>query len=134
MLEPKELQPATPPQDTEAVSRALQAMPNPPAVRWGHNQALYRPAADAIAMPYPKRFYSAHGFLETFWHELPHATAHRSRLNRWNDRLDLNPTLHERAAEELVAEITAAMMLARSNIPPDAAGAPKKGAAKQRRR
>ena len=120
MPEPEELQTATPPQDTEDISRALQNMPNPPAVSWGHNQAMYRPAADVIAMPYPKRFYSDHGFLATFWHELAHAIGHRSRLDRWRDHLDLGPTLHEYAAEELVAEITAAMMLARYNIPPDA--------------
>lgn len=120
MPEPEELQTANPPQDTEAISRALQAMPSPPAVSWGHNQALYRPAADVIEMPYPKRFHSDHGFLSTFWHELAHATGHRSRLDRWSYHLDSGPTLHEYAAEELVAEITAAMMLARYNIPPDA--------------
>lgn len=95
-------------------------MPNPPAVSWGHNQALYRLDDDVIEMPDPKRFHSDHGLLETFWHELAHATGHRSRLNRWDNAKDVSQNLHERAAEELVAEITAAMMTARYDIPPDA--------------
>ena len=118
--ETEEVLPSNPPQDATVLTAALAALPNPPSLSWGHNQAQYRPNDDIIEMPDPKRFYDDQGLMQTFWHELAHATGHHSRLNRWPDEWSGNVSIHERAAEELVAEITAAMLMTHYNRPVEA--------------
>ena len=109
--EPGEELPPNPPQDAAVLTAALAALPHPPGLSWGHNQAQYVPARDIIEMPDPRRFYDDQGLMQTFWHELAHATGHHSRLSRWPEDTIGIVSMHERAAEELVAEITAAMLM-----------------------
>jgi antirestriction protein ArdC len=88
----------------------VRAMPCPPAILHGHQQAFYTPATDTLHMPIPACFQSPEAYFATLWHELTHATGHRARLNR-RTLTDLclfgDPTY---AREELVAEMGAAYL------------------------
>ena len=79
----------------------------------GGTVAAYAPAIDAIRMPPFEAFKGAHPFYSTLFHEMGHATGHKSRLDRqlkgkFGDR--------EYAAEELIAELTSAFTCAEWGI------------------
>jgi antirestriction protein ArdC len=83
----------------------------------GGNEAYYMPATDNIRMPSFAAFISGNAFYATLAHEMVHASGHKSRLDR--------ETLHQyskstaiRAAEELVAEVGAAMLCAQLGMAP----------------
>jgi len=78
-------------------------------MREGHGQACYYPGADYIGMPAFASFKGADHFYNTAFHELGHWTGHKSRLDR-----DMRGRFGDRhyAAEELVAELTAAFLCA----------------------
>jgi antirestriction protein ArdC len=82
-------------------------------IREGMGEAYYRPGADFISLPRFDAFKSAAAFYGTAFHELGHATGHKSRLDR-----DLRHRFGERAyaAEELVAELCAAFLCAEFSI------------------
>jgi antirestriction protein ArdC len=69
-------------------------------IREGLGEAYYRPSDDYISLPAFAAFKSAATFYAVAFHELGHATGHKSRLGR-----DLRSRFGERAyaAEELVA-------------------------------
>jgi len=74
------------------------------------------PALDVVMMPPPTSFTCLEAYAATFAHEAAHWTGHSSRLNRltfkrWGD--------DEYAAEELVAEISAALTCAWFGLPPE---------------
>lgn len=72
-----------------------------------YDKAFYSPIADVIAMPKLGQFRDVHSYYSTFLHEAAHSTGHNSRL----DRPLANPFgSKEYAKEELVAEISAAML------------------------
>jgi antirestriction protein ArdC len=76
-------------------------------------RAQYAPSLDRIQMPAFEAFVGAHAFYSTLFHEMGHATGHPSRLGRelkgkFGDR--------EYAAEELIAELTAAFVCAEWGI------------------
>lgn len=73
----------------------------------GHDgaRAAYSPTLDVIAMPKPESFETSENYYATCLHELAHWTGHESRLNR-NLRGRFGDD--EYAAEELIAELTAA--------------------------
>ena len=71
-------------------------------IEYGFNQAAYSPAQNKIWMPALSAFHSEPDFYATLFHEMVHATAHRSRLDRDTSCY---------AFEELVAEIGAAMLM-----------------------
>jgi antirestriction protein ArdC len=79
----------------------------------GGNRACYMPGTDTIRIPTIDRFRTAAAYYATRAHESVHATGHSSRLTR---------TFGERfgdgayAAEELVAELGAAMWCAQAGI------------------
>ena len=85
-------------------------------IREGAGEAFYRPGADLISMPRFEAFKSAAHFYGVAFHELGHATGHKSRLDR-----DLRHRFGERAyaAEELVAELCAAFLCAEFSIDGD---------------
>ena len=74
------------------------------------NRAYYSLSSDKVVLPLKTQFETLQGYYSTIFHELGHSTGHKSRLNR--------STLTEQAAfgsatysrEELVAEITSAMI------------------------
>ena len=79
----------------------------------GGNEAGYRPATDTIFVPTLAQFDHAAGYYATLAHEHVHWTAHPSRLAR-----DLTGRFGDDryAAEELVAELGAAMWCAQHGI------------------
>lgn len=81
----------------------------------GGNVACYQPAADRIRVPSLAQFDAAEHFYSTLAHEHVHWTGHRFRLNR-----DLTGAFGSDAyaAEELVAELGAAMWCAHTGIGP----------------
>ena len=78
-------------------------------VRHGGVRAYYDPNADYIRVPDARRFDGADDYFATVLHELAHWTGHASRLAR-----DLTGRFgsDNYAAEELVAELTAAFLCA----------------------
>ena len=94
----------------EACERIVQGMPNKPMAQHVYPAAWYKPSLDLVNMPRPETFDKPESYYATLFHELAHATGHVSRLNR--------PTLVDMAPfgstnyskEELVAEMTAAML------------------------
>jgi len=84
-------------------------MPKKPAITFKESRAYYSPQFDYVNMPKPESFNSPHNYYSTLFHELGHATGHKSRLDRqqgdtaWN-AFGSDPY----AKEELVAEMTAA--------------------------
>lgn len=104
---------ANPIQDCE---RVLSGMPEPrPTIQTGEPRAWYAPALDVVNMPPRELFADAPAYYATLFHELSHATAHASRLNRplfpQSDRLDYG-------REELIAEMGAAFLCAEAGISP----------------
>lgn len=85
-------------------------------VRHGESQAYYRPSGDYINMPEFVSFKSAAHYYATHFHELGHWTGNTARLDR-----DLRNRFGSAAyaAEELVAELTAAFLCAEFNVDGD---------------
>ena len=82
----------------------------------GHNHAAYLSAADRIELPAVDQFHSTESLYATTLHELVHWTGHHSRLNR-----DLTGRFGDDAyaAEELIAELGAAIACASLGIGPE---------------
>jgi antirestriction protein ArdC len=82
-------------------------------IRIGGDRACYIPALDFITLPPESAFKSREHFLATSLHECGHWSGHKSRLDR-----DLKSRFNEKAyaAEELIAELTAAFLCAHLGI------------------
>ena len=82
-------------------------------IRIGGSKACYVPSLDFVAMPPKEAFAEASSFYATNLHELGHWTGNAKRLNR-----DLKNRLGTKAyaAEELIAELTAAFLCAHLDI------------------
>jgi antirestriction protein ArdC len=85
-------------------------------IREGAGEAYYAPGADFISMPAFQAFKNADCFYATAFHELGHWTGHQLRLDR-----TLGKRFGDRAyaAEELVAELTAAYLCAEFDMDGD---------------
>jgi antirestriction protein ArdC len=96
--------------------RLINDMPNKPLGQHKHQAAWYKPSLDLINMPRPETFQSEEEYYSTFFHELAHSTGHHSRLNRptLTDMAPFGSTNYSK--EELVAEMTAAMLCGVSGI------------------
>lgn len=77
------------------------------------DRAFYTPSKDAINLPFPGSFTSPESYYAVALHELAHASGHPQRLNRPKGAKESL----EYAAEELVAELTAAFVCAELGIP-----------------
>ncbi|GBR20027.1 MULTISPECIES: ArdC family protein [Asaia] len=84
-------------------------------IRFGGNKAFYAPTLDYIALPQREAFAEQPAFLNTAFHELAHWSGAEHRLAR-----DLSNRFgtHGYGAEELVAEMTAAFVMAELGIAP----------------
>jgi antirestriction protein ArdC len=80
-------------------------------VSHGHQRACYIPSQDRVEMPAYEAFPDWQDYWRVLFHELSHATAHKSRLNR-----DLSGRFGDAsyAMEELVAELSSAFLCART--------------------
>jgi antirestriction protein ArdC len=76
---------------------------------YGAGSAFYRIQEDRIHMPNFSDFIDPHAFYSTLYHEAGHASGARHRLDR---QFDKRLNKHAVAIEELVAEFTAAFVLA----------------------
>ena len=77
------------------------------------DQPCYVPSMDVVWQPAFSQFHSAESYYATLFHELGHATGHKSRLDRC---LKGRFGEHAYAAEELIAELSAAMTCATIGI------------------
>lgn len=78
--------------------------------------ANYSPVADRVTMPERDQFDRPEGWYETLFHELGHSTGHQSRLARPGVCDPVKFGSHKYAAEELVAEMTAAYLCGMAGI------------------
>lgn len=86
-------------------------------IRHGGDKAFYAPATDHIQMPAFESFRDAASYVAVLAHESAHWTAHPSRVGRDLSRYSKDRT--ERAREELIAEISAALVCADLNVTPE---------------
>jgi len=102
----------------EAAERIIAGMPNPPEIQYAGSKAFYSPLTDRITLPPRELFSTAEEFYATLNHEASHAVGHPKRLNRISITEAApfgSPTY---AAEELVAEMSAAYLCAEAGISP----------------
>lgn len=86
----------------------------PASLRHQGQQAYYEPAADRITMPPASLFTGFDHYYATLAHELSHWTGHASRLDR---NLKNRFASAAYAAEELVAELSSAILGAELGLP-----------------
>jgi antirestriction protein ArdC len=72
--------------------------------------AFYTPATDAITLPPIESFVSSSSYYATAFHEAAHSTGHQTRLNRPGVADFDHFGSHQYSREELVAEMTSAMV------------------------
>ena len=91
----------------------IATMPNAPAIVFEGSQPCYIPSLDIIRMVSIERFISKGEYYQTLFHELVHATGHKSRLNR-----DLTGGFgsNSYSIEELIAEMGASYLSALTGI------------------
>ena len=97
--------------------RIIKEMPQPPSIDQRGvmtGPAHYQPWNDLIVIPIPELFDTPEHYYEVMFHELAHSTGHKSRLNR-HDQAPIRCT-EDRGREELVAEMTAAMLCEKAGI------------------
>lgn len=86
-----------------------------PEIEHGGFKACYQPEADRIIMPRPELFERREEYYSTLFHEQAHSTGHEKRLNR--DTLG-TADLETYGKEELIAEMTAALLCGVAGIAP----------------
>jgi antirestriction protein ArdC len=84
-------------------------MPNRPAFEQS-DKASYSPGTDVVGMPARGLFHSSEEYYATQFHELAHSTGHAKRLHRQNFDNPVSFGSESYSKEELIAEMTAAML------------------------
>jgi antirestriction protein ArdC len=84
-------------------------MPNLPAFEQS-DKAWYSPNSDSVGMPARSLFHSSEEYYCTLFHELAHSTGHAKRLHRDNFDNPVSFGSESYSKEELIAEMTAAML------------------------
>ena len=97
-----------------AAENIIRQYADTPPMRNDGSEALYYPVRDCIEMPPPSRFISSEDYYATIFHEMVHSTGHDSRLDRFGEGGSI--LIHERASEELVAEMGAALLCTEAGI------------------
>lgn len=101
-----------------AAERIVAGYPRPPTIERRGNRACYFPVPDRIEIAPPERFVNRESFYVSLFHELVHASGHKSRLAR-NIGEKLAPFgSPDYSKEELVAEMGAAFLAAHAGIGP----------------
>jgi antirestriction protein ArdC len=93
----------------ETCEKIVANMPNPPAFEQS-DKAWYSPNSDAVGMPARGLFHSSEEYYSTLFHELAHSTGHAKRLHRDNFDNPVSFGSDSYSKEELIAEMTAAML------------------------
>lgn len=81
----------------------------------GSERAAYSPTKDVVTMPVLSQFESPEAFYGTLFHELVHATGHKSRFDRFENGT-VSPSKEEYSKEELVAELGSMFILGNLGI------------------
>ena len=102
----------------EACEQIVTNMPNPPAFQQS-DKAWYSPSSDVVGMPARSLFHSSEEFYATEFHELGHSTGHPKRLHRGNFDNPAHFGSESYSKEELIAEMTAAMLCGIARIEQD---------------
>jgi len=103
-------------QPIDRCERVVADMPRAPEIRQGEARAWYQPSADVVNIPRPELFTSVEEYYSTLFHELTHATGHKSRLDR-PGVAQVQPygsAVYSR--EELIAECGAAFLCGHCSI------------------
>ena len=104
----------------EAAEAIVASYPEPPSIAHdGRGSAYYRPATDSIHMPERETFESEAVYYATLFHEMGHSTGNEKRLARPGVVNPIRHASHDYSREELVAEMTAAFLLAEAKIDSD---------------
>jgi len=85
-------------------------------IRIRHGTPAYVPATDLIQMPAYAEISSTDEYYSTYFHELAHSTGHPQRLCRFGVGAGRFDSKEDYSREELVAEITAAMLCHDSGV------------------
>jgi antirestriction protein ArdC len=93
----------------ETCEQLVTKMPNPPAFEQS-DKAWYSPSNDVVGMPARGLFHSSEEYYATEFHELAHSTGHPKRLHRENFDNPVSFGSESYSKEELIAEMTAAML------------------------
>lgn len=93
-------------------------MPARPEIRHAQQRAFYSGAFDFVNMPKRESFTFSEEYYSTLFHELGHATGHKSRLNRPGITECHEFGDEDYSKEELVAEMTAAFLCGETGIAP----------------
>lgn len=94
----------------ESAEKIIAGMPHAPKIHQSADRAAYSPLLDEVFMPSMGRFASPDGYYSTLFHELTHATGHKSRLDRPGVTSHNEFGSEDYSKEELVAEFGAAML------------------------
>ena len=101
----------------ETCEQIVTNMPNPPAFEQSDG-AWYSPSSDVVGLPARRLFYSSEEYYGTLFHELAHSTGHAKRLHRENFDKAVSFASESYSKEELIAEMTAAMLCGIAGIEP----------------
>ena len=93
----------------ETCEQLVTNMPNSPAFEQS-DKAWYSPSNDVVGMPARGLFHSSEEYYATVFHELAHSTGHAKRLHRENFDNPVSFGSESYSKEELIAEMTAAML------------------------
>jgi len=93
----------------ETCEQLVTNMPNAPAFEQS-DKAWYSPSNDVVGMPARGLFHSSEEYYATEFHELAHSTGHAKRLHRENFDNPVSFGSESYSKEELIAEMTAAML------------------------
>ena len=104
--------------NVEAADAIVATMPNRPAFV-ASDKAWYSSSRDVVGLPPKESFVSGEAFASVRFHELAHSTGHASRLNRFeSDGCDHRFGSESYSKEELIAELTAAMLCGVCGVSP----------------
>jgi antirestriction protein ArdC len=100
----------------QEAEKVVQNYMNAPEIRYSSGRAYYHPALDYVNMPPMIDFKQCEEFYCVMFHELAHSTGHKSRLNRPGITGIAAFGSETYSKEELVAEMTAAMLCGTAGI------------------
>jgi antirestriction protein ArdC len=103
------LQPNRASDPIEVCEQIVANMPSRPTFEQS-DKAWYSPARDMVGMPAHELFHSSEELYATVFHELAHSTGHDTRLHRQNFDSPASFGSESYSKEELIAEMTAAML------------------------